>query len=187
MLQGLALGGEYGGAAVYVAEHAPQNRRGYYTSFIQTTATLGLLLSLVVILIVTGTINANYTTVAQFNLDGTPLLDAKGVPVMLEPFKARGWRIPFIGSILLLLISLSIRLQMNAPPAFKKMKQEGATSKAPLREAFGNCKNGKIALIAQFGLTAGQAVVWYSAQFYALFFLQNVIRVDAFSANLFVA
>ena len=187
MLQGLALGGEYGGAAVYVAEHAPQNRRGYYTSFIQTTATLGLLLSLVVILVVTGTINANYDTVAQFNLDGTPQLDAKGVQVMLEPFKAWGWRIPFVGSIFLLLISLYIRLQMNESPAFKKMKDEGSASKAPLREAFGNWKYGKIALIALFGLTAGQAVVWYSGQFYALFFIQNVIKVDAFSANVFVA
>ncbi len=187
MLQGLALGGEYGGAAVYVAEHAPQNRRGYYTSFIQTTATLGLLLSLVVILVVTGTINANFATVAQFNLDGTPQLDAKGMQIMLEPFKAWGWRIPFIGSIFLLLISLYIRLQMNESPAFKKMKDEGSASKAPLREAFGNWKYGKIALIALFGLTAGQAVVWYSGQFYALFFIQNVIKVDAFSANVFVA
>ena len=187
MLQGLALGGEYGGAAVYVAEHAPQNRRGYFTSFIQTTATLGLLLSLIVILIVTSYINGNYPTVAQFNLDGTPLLDAKGAQVMLEPFKAWGWRIPFLGSIFLLLISLYIRLQMNESPAFKKMKEEGSASKAPLREAFGNWRNGKIALIALFGLTAGQAVVWYSGQFYALFFIQNVIKVDAFSANVFVA
>jgi MFS family permease len=187
MLQGLALGGEYGGAAVYVAEHAPQDRRGFYTSFIQTTATLGLLLSLIVILIVTSTINANYPSVAQFNLDGTPQLDAKGVQVMLAPFNAWGWRIPFVGSIFLLLISLYIRLQMNESPAFRKMKQEGAASKAPLREAFGNWKNGKIALIALFGLTAGQAVVWYSGQFYALFFIQNVIKVDAFSANVFVA
>ena len=187
MLQGLALGGEYGGAAVYVAEHAPQGQRGYFTSFIQTTATVGLLLSLVVILLVTSYVNSNWPTVAQFNLDGTPLLDAKGAQVMLEPFKAWGWRIPFLGSIGLLLISLYIRLQMNESPAFKKMKEEGAQSKAPLREAFGNWKNGKIALIALFGLTAGQAVVWYSGQFYALFFLQNVVKVDQFSANVFVA
>jgi MFS family permease len=187
MLQGLALGGEYGGAAVYVAEHAPQGQRGYFTSFIQTTATVGLLLSLVVILLVTSYVNNNYDTVAQFNLDGSPLLDAKGAQVMLDPFKAWGWRIPFLGSIGLLLISLYIRLQMNESPAFKKMKEEGAQSKAPLREAFGNWKNGKIALIALFGLTAGQAVVWYSGQFYALFFMQNVVKVDQFSANVFVA
>jgi len=114
MLQGLALGGEYGGAAVYVAEHAPQNRRGYYTSFIQTTATLGLLLSLVVILICTGYVNGHYETVAQFGLDGSPLLDAKtGEQVMLEPWKAWGWRIPFLGSIFLLMVSLYIRLTMH--------------------------------------------------------------------------
>ncbi len=187
MLQGLALGGEYGGAAVYVAEHAPQGQRGYFTAYIQTTATIGLLLSLVVILLVTSYVNGNYETVAQFNLDGTPLLDAKGEPVMLEPFKAWGWRIPFLGSIFLLLISLYIRVQMNESPAFKKMKEEGSQSKAPLREAFGNWKNGKIALIALLGLTAGQAVVWYSGQFYALFFLQNVVKIDQFSANVFVA
>ncbi|WP_234464180.1 MFS transporter [Paracoccus caeni] len=187
MLQGLALGGEYGGAAVYVAEHAPQGRRGYFTSFIQTTATVGLLLSLIVILIVTSVVNANYAPVPQFGLDGQPLLDAAGAQVMLDPFRAWGWRIPFLGSIFLLAISLYIRLQMNESPAFKKMKEEGAQSKAPLKEAFGNWKNGKIALIALFGLTAGQAVVWYSGQFYALFFLQNVVRVDAFSTNVFVA
>ncbi len=187
MLQGLALGGEYGGAAVYVAEHAPINRRGYYTSFIQTTATLGLLLSLIVILLVTGYVNGHYETVAQFNLDGTPLLDAKGEQVMLEPFKAWGWRIPFLGSIFLLAISLYIRLQMNESPAFKKMKEEGAASKAPLREAFGQWKNARIALIALLGLTAGQAVVWYSGQFYALFFLQNVVKVDSYTANVMVA
>jgi MFS family permease len=188
MLQGLALGGEYGGAAVYVAEHAPQNRRGYYTSFIQTTATLGLLLSLVVILICTGYVNGHYETVAQFGLDGSPLLDAKtGEQVMLEPWKAWGWRIPFLGSIFLLMVSLYIRLTMHESPAFKKMKEEGAASKAPLREAFGQWKNAKFAVIALLGLTAGQAVVWYSGQFYALFFLQNVIKVDGYSANVFVA
>ncbi len=186
MLQGLALGGEYGGAAVYVAEHAPQNRRGYYTSFIQTTATLGLLLSLVVILLLTGYINGHYAAVPQFGLDGAPLME-KGAQVMLEPWKAWGWRWPFIGSLALLAISLYIRLTMHESPAFTKMKQEGAASKAPLREAFGQWKNAKIALIALFGLTAGQAVVWYSGQFYALFFLQNVVKVDSFSANVFVA
>ena len=187
MLQGLALGGEYGGAAVYVAEHAPPGQRGYFTAFIQTTATIGLLLSLVVILLVTSYVNGNYPPVPQLNLDGTPALDPAGAQVMLEPFKAWGWRIPFLGSIFLLLISLYIRLQMNESPAFKKMKEEGSQSKAPLREAFGNWKNGKIALIALFGLTAGQAVVWYSGQFYALFFIQNVIKVDQFSSNVFVA
>ncbi len=186
MLQGLALGGEYGGAAVYVAEHAPQNRRGYFTAFIQTTATLGLLLSLIVILAVQAYVNGNF--------DPAPVLDSNGVQVMVdgvgqtqEPWRAWGWRIPFLGSIFLLLISLYIRLQMNESPAFKKMKAEGAASKAPLREAFGNWKNGRIALIALLGLTAGQAVVWYSGQFYALFFVQNVIKVDFFTANTLVA
>ena len=187
MLQGLALGGEYGGAAVYVAEHAPQGQRGYFTSFIQTTATLGLLLSLVVILTVSSVVNGGWNPVAQFDLDGMPLLDATGAQVMIEPFRAWGWRIPFLASVFLLLISLYIRLQMNESPAFRKMKQEGAQSRAPLKEAFGNWKNGRIALIALFGLTAGQAVVWYSGQFYALFFIQNVARVDQFSANVFVA
>ncbi|MBL4929240.1 MFS transporter [Fuscibacter oryzae] len=188
MLQGLALGGEYGGAATYVAEHAPQNQRGYFTSFIQTTATLGLLLSLVIILLCQGYINGHYPTVPQFGLDGAALLDAKtGEQVMLEPWKAWGWRIPFLGSIFLLLISLYIRVTMNESPAFKKMKEEGAASKAPLREAFGQWKNAKFAVIALLGLTAGQAVVWYSGQFYALFFLQSVVKVDSFSANVFVA
>jgi len=187
MLQGLALGGEYGGAAVYVAEHAPANRRGYYTAFIQTTATLGLLLSLVVILIVQSYVNGNYPMVPVLDLSGNPVLLADGTAQMIAPFNAWGWRIPFLGSIVLLGISLYIRLQMEESPAFKKMKDEGRTSKAPMKEAFGTWKNGKIALIALFGLTAGQAVVWYSGQFYALFFVQNVVKVDSFSANVFVA
>lgn len=187
MLQGLALGGEYGGAAVYVAEHAPQGQRGYYTAFIQTTATLGLLLSLIVILSVQGYINGNYPDLPVLDAAGAPTMNADGTPAMQKAFNAWGWRVPFLGSIVLLLISLYIRLQMNESPAFKKMKAEGAASKAPLREAFGNWKNGKIALIALLGLTAGQAVVWYSGQFYALFFMQNVIKVDSFSANVFVA
>ncbi|VDC28386.1 MFS transporter [Pseudogemmobacter humi] len=187
MLQGLALGGEYGGAAVYVAEHAPQNQRGYFTSFIQTTATLGLLLSLIVILMVQGYVNGNYPDQPVLDAAGLPVLLADGTPQMMKAFNAWGWRIPFLGSIFLLLVSLYIRLQMNESPAFKKMKEEGAQSKAPLREAFGNWRNGKIALIALLGLTAGQAVVWYSGQFYALFFVQNVIKVDSFSANVFVA
>ena len=187
MLQGLALGGEYGGAAVYVAEHAPANQRGYFTSFIQTTATLGLLLSLIVILSVQGYVNGNYPEQPVLDAAGVAVMNADGTPSMMKAFNAWGWRIPFLGSIFLLLISLYIRLQMNESPAFKKMKEEGAASKAPLREAFGQWKNAKIALIALLGLTAGQAVVWYSGQFYALFFMQNVIKVDTFSANVFVA
>ena len=187
MLQGLALGGEYGGAAVYVAEHAPAHRRGYFTSFIQTTATLGLLLSLIVIISVQGYVNGAFPDQPVLDAVGVAVMQADGTPQMMKAFNAWGWRIPFLGSIFLLLISLYIRLQMNESPAFKKMKDEGAGSKAPLREAFGNWKNGKIAIIALLGLTAGQAVVWYSGQFYALFFMQNVIKVDSFSANVFVA
>lgn len=187
MLQGLALGGEYGGAAVYVAEHAPADRRGYFTSFIQTTATLGLLLSLIVILSVQGYVNGNFPDQPVLDAAGVAVMNADGTPSMMKAFNAWGWRIPFLGSIFLLAISLYIRLQMNESPAFKKMKAEGAASKAPLREAFGNWKNGKIAIIALLGLTAGQAVVWYSGQFYALFFMQNVVKVDSFSANVFVA
>ncbi|WP_421401350.1 MFS transporter [Agrobacterium fabrum] len=162
MLQGLALGGEYGGAATYVAEHAPNGRRGYYTSWIQTTATLGLFLSLMVILGV------------QFALGK-------------EAFAAWGWRIPFLVSVLLLGVSVWIRLKMNESPAFKKMKEEGKTSKAPLSEAFGQWKNAKIALIALVGAVIGQAVVWYTGQFYALFFLQSILKVDGQSANIMVA
>jgi len=162
MLQGLALGGEYGGAATYVAEHAPNNRRGYYTSWIQTTATLGLFLSLIVILIIQNWLGK-------------------------EAFAAWGWRIPFILSFILLGISVWIRLSLNESPAFQRMKEEGKGSKAPLSEAFGQWKNAKIALIALFGLTAGQAVVWYCGQFYALFFLQNVLKVDGQSVNIMIA
>jgi len=186
MAQGLALGGEYGGAAIYVAEHAPANQRGYFTAFIQTTATLGLLLSLIVILSVQGYVNSAFPDVPLIK-DGVAVLMADGSPTMVKAFNAWGWRIPFIGSIFLLLISLYIRLQMNESPAFKKMKEEGRTSKAPLSEAFGNWKNGKIALIALLGLVAGQAVVWYTGQFYALFFMQNVIKIDSFTANVMVA
>jgi MFS family permease len=162
MLQGLALGGEYGGAATYVAEHAPDNRRGFYTSWIQTTATLGLFLSLIVILIIQNSMSA-------------------------QDFAAWGWRIPFILSFLLLGISVWIRLSLNESPTFKRMKEEGKGSKAPLSEAFGQWKNAKIALLALFGLTAGQAVVWYSGQFYALFFLQSVLKVDPVSVNIMIA
>ncbi|PXW99520.1 sugar transport protein [Sphaerotilus hippei] len=162
MLQGLALGGEYGGAATYVAEHAPHGRRGAYTAWIQTTATLGLFLSLMVIL-------GTRTAIGE------------------EAFGDWGWRVPFIVSILLLGVSVWIRLSMNESPAFKKMKEEGKTSKAPLSESFGQWKNLKVVILALFGLVAGQAVVWYSGQFYALFFLTNVLKVDGPTANILVA
>ncbi len=162
ILQGLAIGGEYGGAATYVAEHAPRNRRGFYTSWIQTTATLGLFMSLLVILFVQASMTAN-------------------------DFKAYGWRIPFLVSVLLLAVSVWIRLQLSESPAFLKMKAEGRHSKAPLSEAFGQWANAKWAILALFGLVAGQAVVWYAGQFYALFFLTGVLKVDGFSANLMVA
>ena len=162
MLQGLALGGEYGGAATYVAEHAPHGRRGAYTAWIQTTATLGLFLSLMVIL-------STRTIVGE------------------EAFADWGWRVPFIVSILLLAISVWIRMTMHESPAFKKMKEEGKTSKAPLSESFGQWKNLKIVILALFGLVAGQAVVWYSGQFYALFFLTSVLKVDGSIANMLVA
>ncbi len=162
MLQGLALGGEYGGAATYVAEHAPDDRRGFYTSWIQTTATLGLFLSLVVILAI------------QWSMSK-------------EDFAAWGWRIPFLVSVVLLGISVWIRLSLNESPTFQRMKEEGKGSKAPLTEAFGQWKNAKIAILALLGLTAGQAVVWYSGQFYALFFLQNVLKVDGQSVNIMIA
>jgi MFS family permease len=175
MAQGLALGGEYGGAAIYVAEHAPPGRRGFFTSWIQTTATLGLLLSLVVIMFTQIYVNANFAEVTT----------AGGAKI--TPFAVWGWRIPFLVSIFLLAISVWIRLQMRESPAFQKMKEEGSMSKAPLTEAFGQWKNAKIALLALFGLVAGQAVVWYTGQFYALFFLQNILRVDAFTSNVLIA
>jgi MFS family permease len=162
MLQGLALGGEYGGAATYVAEHAPADKRGAYTSWIQTTATLGLFLSLMVIL-------------------GTRTIVGE------EAFADWGWRVPFILSIALLAVSVWIRLSMNESPAFKKMKEEGKTSKAPLTESFGQWKNLKIVILALVGLTAGQAVVWYTGQFYALFFLTQALKVDGATANILVA
>lgn len=186
MAQGLALGGEYGGAAIYVAEHAPQNRRGFYTSFIQTTATLGLLLSLVVIMFTQIYVNANYPPVEVFK-DGVAVLGPDGKATTIDAFKAWGWRVPFLASLALLLISLYIRLQMHESPAFQKMKAEGSLSKAPLSEAFGQWKNAKIALLALLGLVAGQAVVWYTGQFYALFFLQSILKVDNFTANVLIA
>jgi MFS family permease len=162
LLQGLALGGEYGGAATYVAEHAPANRRGYYTSWIQTTATLGLFLSLLVILGVR-------TSMGE------------------EAFGDWGWRIPFVASIVLLGVSVWIRLQLHESPAFARIKAEGKTSKAPLTEAFGQWKNLKVVILALVGLTAGQAVVWYTGQFYALFFLTQTLKVDGTSANILIA
>ena len=162
MLQGLALGGEYGGAATYVAEHSPHGKRGAYTAWIQTTATLGLFLSLLVIL---GT--------------RTALGEAA--------FADWGWRIPFLVSILLLGISVWIRLSLSESPAFQKMKAEGKTSKAPLTESFGQWKNLKIVILALVGLTMGQAVVWYTGQFYTQFFLTGSLKVDGATANILVA
>ncbi len=186
MLQGLALGGEYGGAATYVAEHAPVGRRGFYTAFIQTTATLGLLLSLIIIMATQGYVNGNYPDV-QVIQNGVALMGPDGKPVMIKAFASWGWRIPFLVSVALLLISVRIRLQMQESPAFQKMKEEGTGSKAPLSEAFGQWKNAKIAIIALLGLVAGQAVVWYTGQFYALFFLQSILKVDSFTANVLIA
>ena len=162
LMQGLALGGEYGGAATYVAEHSPQHRRGEFTSWIQTTATLGLFLSLLVIL---------------------------GVRTWIgeEAFADWGWRVPFLLSFILLGISVWIRLSMNESPAFKKMKEEGKTSKAPLTESFAQWKNLKIVILALVGLTMGQAVVWYTGQFYALFFLQGALKIDGATANILIA
>jgi MFS family permease len=162
LLQGLALGGEYGGAATYVAEHAPAHRRGLYTSFIQTTATLGLFAALLVVIGVR-----------------TALGEAE--------FAAWGWRLPFLVSIVLLAISLWIRMKLEESPVFRRMKEEGKGSTAPLTEAFARWGNLKIVLIALFGAVAGQAVVWYAGQFYALFFLERTLRVDGATANILVA
>jgi MFS family permease len=162
LLQGLALGGEYGGAATYVAEHAPMGKRGYYTSFIQTTATLGLFLSLLVIL---------FTRTILGEAD----------------FAAWGWRIPFLLSVILLGVSVVIRLKLNESPVFQKMKDEGKGSKAPLTEAFANWSNAKIVIIALIGGVMGQGVVWYTGQFYALFFMQSILKVDGYTANLLIA
>jgi MFS family permease len=162
ILQGLALGGEYGGAATYVAEHAPHGKRGAFTAWIQTTATLGLFLSLMVIL-------GTRTAIGE------------------AAFADWGWRVPFLVSVFLLAISVWIRLSMNESPAFAKMKAEGKTSKAPLSESFGQWKNLKIVILALVGLTAGQAVVWYTGQFYALFFMTQTLKVDGATANLLIA
>jgi MFS family permease len=162
LLQGLALGGEYGGAAVYVAEHVPDHRRGFFTSFIQTTATLGLFVSLGVILAVRGSMSE-------------------------EAFVTWGWRIPFLLSILLVGMSLYIRLRLRESPLFTQLKSSGKTSTAPLRDSLGSARNWRVILLVLFGAAAGQAVVWYTGQFYALFFLQNVLKVDFVKANIIVA
>ena len=162
LLQGLALGGEYGGAAVYVAEHAPDGERGFYTSFIQTTATLGLFVSLMVILVVRGIVGE-------------------------EAFKVWGWRIPFLLSILLVGMSYYIRVRLQESPLFTRLKAAGGTSTAPIRDSFGTWSKWKVFLLVLFGATAGQAVVWYTGQFYALFFLQTVLKVPLTTAYIIVA
>jgi MFS family permease len=162
LAQGLALGGEYGGAATYVAEHAPAGKRGLYTSWIQATATLGLFAALLVVI-------AARTAIGE------------------TAFAGWGWRVPFLLSIVLLGVSLWIRLQLAESPVFQKMKDEGATSKAPLTEAFGRWPNLKLVLIALFGAVVGQAVVWYTGQFYALFFLERTLKVDGATTNLLIA
>jgi MFS family permease len=162
LVQGLALGGEYGGAAIYVAEHAPADKRGYYTSWIQTTATLGLFMALLLVL-------------AIRNVMGE------------AAFADWGWRVPFLLSIVLLVVSIWIRLKLSESPIFQRMKEEGRTSKRPLKEAFGQWSNAKIALLALLGATAGEAVVWYGGQFYALFFLTQTLKVDATTAQVMVA
>ncbi|HLW25651.1 MAG TPA: MFS transporter [Steroidobacteraceae bacterium] len=162
LLQGLALGGQYGGAATYVAEHAPPGKRGLYTSWIQTTATLGLFLALLVVI-------------------GTRTATGEAA------FKEWGWRIPFLASLILLMISMWIRLQLAESPVFAAMKLKGTTSKAPLTEAFGQWKNLKVVLIALFGAVMGQAVLWYTGQFYALFFLERTLRVDGETTNILIA
>ena len=162
LLQGLALGGEYGGAATYVAEHAPAGRRGLYTSFIQITATLGLFGALLVVIITRLSIGE-------------------------DAFKSWGWRIPFLVSAVLLAVSLWIRMQLNESPVFLKLKKLGKTSKAPLKEAFGRWSNLKIVLVSLFGATMGQAVVWYTGQFYVLFFLERTLKVDGATTNILTA
>jgi MFS family permease len=162
LVQGLALGGEYGGAATYVAEHAPDGKRGLFTSFIQTTATLGLFAALGVVIVIRSAMGE-------------------------AAFADWGWRIPFLISVILLGVSLWIRLQLEESPVFKQMKEEGTTSKAPLTEAFGRWENLKWVIVALFGAVAGQAVVWYSGQFYALFFLEKTLKVDGATANILIA
>jgi MFS family permease len=175
LIQGLALGGEYGGAAIYVAEHAPANKRGYYTAWIQTTATLGLFMALLLILGI-----RTWVGEAAFAGDGS-----NGVSIGGLTFG--GWRIPFLLSAILLVVSIWIRLQLNESPLFLRMVEEGKASKRPLSEAFGEWKNARIALAALFGATAGEAVVWYGGQFFALFFLTQTLKVSAVSAQIMIA
>src|SRR3974390_2324359 len=162
LVQGLALGGEYGGAATYVAEHAPKDRRGYYTSWIQPTATLGLFMALLLIL-------------------GIRTWQGE------ETFGDWGWRVPFLLSGILLIVSIWIRLGLNESPVFQRMKEEGKTSKRPLTESFGTWSNAKIAIFALLGATAGEAVVWYGGQFYALFFLTQTLKVPGTNAQIMSA
>ncbi|CAL1519423.1 MFS transporter [Chitinophaga sp. MM2321] len=162
LLQGLALGGEYGGAATYVAEHSPDNRRGYYTSFIQTTATLGLFVSLGVILITRSVM--------------TP-----------DNFSNYGWRIPFLLSVVLVIMSYYIRIRLHESPLFLQMKKEGKTSTNPIKESFGNKENLKLVMIALFGAAMGQGVVWYTGQFYALSFLQKTMNIEFVQSNIIIA
>jgi MFS family permease len=162
LLQGLALGGQYGGAATFVAEHAPEGKRGFYTSFIQTTATLGLFAALLVVIGIR-------TAIGE------------------EAFASWGWRLPFFASAILLLVSLWIRLQLNESPVYQEMKDAGATSKAPLTEAFGNWRGLRLVLVALLGAVAGQAVIWYTGQFYALFYLERILKVDGGTANVLIA
>jgi MFS family permease len=161
LLQGLALGGEYGGAATYVAEHAPANRRGYFTSWIQTTATLGLLVSLIVIITVQSSLSK-------------------------EAYADWGWRLPFLLSIFLVVVSIVIRMKMHESPLFSKLKKEGKTSTNPLKESFGNKANFKMVLLALFGVTMGQGVVWYTGQFYAQSFIQKTCNVDSVQSNTWI-
>ena len=162
LLQGLALGGEYGGAAVYVAEHVPDNKRGFYTSFIQITATLGLFVSLLVVL---------------------------GVKAMMSEadFKAWGWRIPFLLSLILVIMSFYIRMKLAESPLYASLKSQGKTSTNPLKESFGNWANARIVLLVLFGATAGQGVVWYTGQFYALSFMQSIMKVDLVKSSTIIA
>src|SRR3954471_13451127 len=162
LLQGLALGGEYGGAAVYVAEHAPDNRRGFYTSFIQTTATLGLFVSLLIILATQHSMSA-------------------------ESFRQWGWRIPFLLSAVLVIVSYYIRSRMAESPLFARLKAEGKTSRAPISESYGTAERWRVFFTVLLGATAGQAVVWYTGQFYALFFMQTVLKVPVDTAYKIVA
>jgi len=163
LLQGLALGGEYGGAAIYVAEHSPRGRRGYYTSWIQTTATVGLFLSLIVVYVVRNSVSAE---------------------TFSDPSLAGAWRIPYFLSIVLLGISVWIRLRLRESPIFQKIKEQGRLSKSPLADAFGNWRSGRIVMIALFGLTAGEAVIWYGGQFYARIFLVKTLKVPVNTADI---